>query len=62
MEFLKGYKTVIFNILAIIFGAIEAGDFTNIIPDSYEGFVLSIVGIINIWLRANTNTPIGRSR
>jgi hypothetical protein len=60
MDFLKGYKTVIFNTFIIIFAAIEAGTYSNVIPDQWEPLVIGIVGVVNIFLRAQTNTPIAR--
>lgn len=60
MDFLKGYKTVIFNVLAAIFGVLEVTDFTNIIPADWQGAVITVIAAINMLLRANTNTPIGR--
>jgi len=60
MQFLKGWNTIIFNVLSAIFGVLESTDFTNIVPAEYQGFVISFIAIVNIYLRAQTNTPIGR--
>ena len=60
MQFLKGWNTIIFNVLSAIFGVLERTDFTNIVPAEYQGFVISFIAIVNIYLRAQTNTPIGR--
>ena len=60
MQFLKGWNTIIFNVLSAIFGVLESTDFTNIAPAEYQGFVISFIAIVNIYLRARTNTPIGR--
>lgn len=59
MGFLKGWNTIIFNVLSAVFGVLESTDFTNIIPAEYQGFVISFIAIVNIYLRAQTNTPIG---
>ena len=59
MEFLKGWKTIIFNVLSAIFGVLESTDFTNVIPAEFQGYVITFIAIVNIYLRAQTNTPIG---
>ena len=61
MHILKGWNTVIFNVLAAIFGVLELTDFTNIIPADYQGAVVAVIGFVNVLLRARTNTPIGRN-
>lgn len=57
---LKGWKTITFNILTAIFGVLEVSDFTDIVPASWQGGVVTLVALVNIFLRMNTNTPIGR--
>jgi len=57
---LKGWKTLLFNICSAVFGVLESTDFTNIVPAEYQGFVITGISIINIFLRMTTNTPIGR--
>ena len=59
MTFLKGWRTIIFNVVSAVFGVLEASDFTNVVPPQYQGFVISGIALINIVLRARTNTPIG---
>ena len=56
---MKGWKTVIFNLASVIFGVLESADFINLIAPDYQGYVIAIVGAVNIYLRAQTNTPIG---
>jgi hypothetical protein len=57
---LKGWKTLAFNIASAVFGVLESTDFTNVVPADYQGFVITAISVINIFLRMNTNTPIGR--
>lgn len=57
---LKGWKTIIFNVVSAIFGVLELADFTDIVPTDYQGIVITAVSVVNIFLRMNTNTPIGR--
>lgn len=60
MNALKGWNTILFNLAAAIFGVLEVTDFTDIIPPNYQGAVIAVIGVINMLLRARTNTPIGR--
>ncbi len=59
MSILKGWNTIIFNVLSAVFGVLEATDFTNVVPAEYQGFVITAIAVINIYLRAQTNTPVG---
>lgn len=55
---MQGYKTVIFNILAVILPALEAVDLTHILTPQQLAAYGAIVGLINIILRSFTTTPI----
>ncbi len=57
---LKGWKTILFNIASAVFGVLELSDLTDIVPPEYQGIVVTLVSVVNIFLRMNTNTPIGR--
>lgn len=57
---MKGWKTVVFNIASAVFGVLESADFINLVPPEYQGYVISAVAVANIFLRATTNTPIGK--
>ena len=56
---LKGYRTIIFNLIAGTLGILEAADLT-FIPDPYGKYILIIVPIVNLWLRTITTGPIGQ--
>lgn len=60
MNILKGWNTVIFNVLAAIFGVLEVTNFTDLIPADWQGAVITFISLVNVYLRARTNTPIGR--
>lgn len=60
MNALKGWNTVIFNIVAAIFGVLEVTDFTDLIPANWQGGIIAVVSLVNLYLRTRTNTPIGR--
>lgn len=60
---MKGYKTIIFNAaIAAATAFIAHFDPTTIgeIAGSYGPYVLIGVNVINMLLRAGTNTPIGK--
>ncbi len=59
MSIIKGWNTILFNLLVAIFGVLEATDWTDILPAEYQGYFLLAVGAVNMFLRARTNTPIG---
>ena len=53
-----GWKTVIINLAIVIFGALVAFDWASISP-AYAGMIVAAIGAINVWLRTQTNTPVG---
>lgn len=65
---MKGYKTLVFAVLKIIFGALIAGGvmtpdqqdliLTNI--DDIVGGGLAIIGVVDIILRKLTDSPMGK--
>lgn len=57
-NFLKGWKTTIFNIAVILAGLAEYVDLINIIAPEYTPLVLLVVGVANLVLRYLTDTPI----
>lgn len=57
---LKGWKTISFNVASAIFGVLELSDFTDIVPTDWQGAVVTLISVVNIFLRMNTNTPIGK--
>lgn len=57
---IKGWKTVLTGALFTVVGGIEAGDYTNIIPNGYEELVVAIAGVVMILLRLVTTTPVGQ--
>jgi hypothetical protein len=56
----KGWRTLAFNIVVAIFGALEAFDFTSVINDAQTaGMFAMFVGIMNGLLRVDTTGPVG---
>ena len=64
METLKGWKTVLTNGLLVIAGVLA--QLGVVLPETFAddvtGIVVASVGVINIVLRAFTNSPIGKSQ
>jgi hypothetical protein len=67
VEFLKGWKTWLFNILAMLLpildligtvGAIP--EVRGIIPDHYWPMYTLFMAIVNMILRKYTSTPLGK--
>lgn len=59
---LSGWKTVIFNALAVVFAGVEAGQFADLIPDAWESTAVAVVAGINLLLRFYTNSPVGKAK
>lgn len=61
---MKGFKTIIFNIIASILPMLEAADITNTMNmnDSWSAAYGGIVAGVNIYLRSKTTTPVFRNR
>ena len=59
MNFLKGYKTIIFNVATIVVALSEMTDLFNVIAPGSGPIILLAVGIANLVLRYLTTTPIG---
>ena len=58
---MKGWKTLTFNLISAVFGVLGGADFVNLVPPQYQGYVISGVALVNMLLRMNTNTPIGKN-
>lgn len=58
---MKGWKTLIFGALITLLGGIQLADIAVIVPEQYQGIVMSVIGVIVMFLRTITRTPIGKS-
>ena len=56
----KGWKTIIFNSVIAIFGVLEATSWVDVIGEQWGGIVLLAIGLIGVWLRKITTTPVGQ--
>lgn len=56
---LKGWRTIILGALIAGLGSIQATDLATVVPEHYVGLVLGAVGVLIMWMRTITNTPVG---
>jgi hypothetical protein len=54
----NGYKTVIFSFLLVVLGALEQTGVLALVPEQYQGAVLSAIGFVTLVLRFLTNSPV----
>jgi hypothetical protein len=59
MNFLKGYRTVLFNLATVLAGLAELTGVISVISPGSEPLVLLVVGVANLVLRYLTDTPLG---
>ena len=57
---LKGYKTVIFNVLAAVVPIMELTELSTVVPDHYLPFYMLVIAMGNMYLRTVTTTPVGK--
>jgi hypothetical protein len=58
---MKGFRTVTFNVLAVVLPVLEAADFTDVLGVQGMAVYGVVMSVANIILRALTTTPILRS-
>ena len=58
MKNFKGYKTLIFNIIALLLPFLEKMDVTNLLNPANASIYLLVVSFGNIVLRFYTTSPI----
>jgi hypothetical protein len=61
MNFLKGYKTVVFNSATAVAALAQYTDLVQVVAPEYVPLALLVVGVANLVLRYLTTTPIGVS-
>lgn len=67
MKFMpKGFRTLIANAVVVALPVaaetlafLDVFDWRSILPPDYAGWVIMAVGVLNIWLRFVTTTPVG---
>lgn len=56
----KGYKTIVFNILAAVIPFLELTELLSVIPQEYLPVYALFVAALNMLLRSVTTTPVGK--
>ncbi|MEP0518582.1 MAG: hypothetical protein ABJO09_00910 [Hyphomicrobiales bacterium] len=64
---MKGFRTLIVNsaiaalpVLGETLAFLDVFDWKSILPPEYAGWFILVVGVVNIWLRFITSTPVGK--
>lgn len=55
---MKGLKTLLFGALITALGGIQATDLATIVPDQFIGIVMAGIGMVVMFLRTITDTPV----
>ena len=58
LDFLRGKRTVIWNVLNLVVLTMSAVEMQYGIPDDYYEIWIVVFGIVNLILRYDTTTPI----
>jgi hypothetical protein len=61
MYLLQGFKTIIFNIVAITATWLATEHGIDLAEDHQTAISVTIISLVNIGLRSITKTPIGRN-
>ena len=59
-DMFKGWKTVVFNVLAAIVPILELTEMRDVVPEQYLPFYALAVAMGNVYLRSITTTPMGK--
>lgn len=57
---MKGYRTILVNVLAALIPFLALAEWRDVIPDQYWPFYALGLAMANMLLRTITDTPIGR--
>jgi|TARA_R110002095_G_C4229120_1_gene237842 hypothetical protein len=59
-DMFKGWKTVVFNVLAAIVPLLELTEFKGLVPAEYLPYYALVVALCNVYLRSITTSAIGK--
>lgn len=57
---LKGYRTILVNVLMTIMPVLEMSEILEVMPDGWQNWYAIAMAVINLWLRSITTTPMGK--
>jgi hypothetical protein len=58
---LKGFRTLLVNLLLAIMPIMEMSEVFDILPDNFEAPYAIMIALVNLYLRSITTTPLGKS-
>jgi len=58
---MKGYRTTIVGVLVALLGAAEQFNWIDVVPTEWANLIIAAIGVIMIYLRKITTTPVGES-
>lgn len=58
---LKGFRTLLVNLLLAIMPIMEMSEVFDILPDNFEAPYAIMIALVNLYLRTITTTPLGKS-
>ena len=58
---LKGFRTLMVNIVLSIMPILEMSEMLDVLPDDYEAPYAIMIAFVNLYLRSITTTPFGKS-
>ena len=59
---MKGWRTVAVNILATIIPILSLTEWVAVLPKEYLPYYALAIALLNVLLRAITDTPMGKSK
>ena len=59
---IKGWKTVIINLIVAVIPILELAQWSDILPKQMTPYYIISVAMLNIAIRAATNTAIGKAK
>jgi hypothetical protein len=58
---MKGWRTILINCAVAVFGVLEATDWSAVVGSDRAGFVITVIAVANMALRAITDTRVGQA-
>jgi hypothetical protein len=57
---IKGYRTVLVNIILMIMPILEMTEVLEVLPEGYAAPYAIVLAVVNLYLRTVTTTPMGK--
>jgi hypothetical protein len=59
---LKGWRTMLVNLILSILPILQLTELMAIMPDKYLPYYALVMALANMWMRKITTTPLGQSK